>query len=213
MKFFLMLIAILSLPVFAENQPWHMISFGRNGLGWTATAEELDTKSNSNFKSVDYFLSDLAINYAYRLSSRVQLGSFYQNGHSEYSFKTKDGSKTRAEIETNTFGLFSLYNFSNDLNDSWYVGYSFAIANYEEENSEHFEQSEGKGPFELDDISTTHELIVGKRFSLRGFNVDNLAYSPQLRFFHRNHGKDFDDQHVGSGTGLNIQPIRFDLLF
>jgi hypothetical protein len=65
----------------------------------------------------------------------------------------------------------------------------------------------------LDDITETIEFIGGKRFSLRGFDVDNLAYSPQIRIFHRTHGKDFDDQDVGNGTGFTVQPIRFDLMF
>jgi hypothetical protein len=213
LRLIILLLIFISFNAKAEEQPWHMISFGRNGLGWAGTAEELETKSNSQFKSVDYFLSDISINYAFRISRWFQIGGFYQGSHSEYNFKKRTGESAPLQIESNSVGTFVIYNFSEDLNDSFYVGYSFAITSYEEENSHEFSNAEGKAPFELDDITQTHELIIGKRFSLRGFNVENLAYSPQFRIFYRTHGKDFDDQDVGSGTGLNVQPLRFDLLF
>lgn len=212
MKYTLLLLVFFSFTLHAE-EPWHMISFGRDGFGWSGTSERIDSKSNSDFKSVNYFLTDLSMNYAFRISRWFQLGGFFENYHSEYKFKKKGGGESPIEIETNTLGIFLLYNFREDLNDSWYVGPSISISNYEEENSHDFGESEQKAPFELDDNSLVYEMIIGKRFSLRGFKVDNLSYSPQVNFFHRTHGKDFDDQNLGSGSGVNIQPIRFDLLF
>lgn len=213
MKFLILILTFFSFPLFAEEERWHMISFGRDGLGWSTTREGMDAKRDSPFRSVDYFLNDLALNYAFRINKRIQLGAFYENSHNDYTFKKRGGGESESTIEINTTGFFSLYNFSEDLNDAWYAGLSFALTSYEEENSKDLQQSEAKGPFELDDVTETFELIVGKRFSLRGFNVDNLAFSPQLRVFYRTHGKDFDDQDVGDGTGVNLQPIRFDLLF
>lgn len=212
MKILLVLFVFLSLPVLAKEQPWHMVSFGRDGFGWSGTSEKIDERK-SDYKSVRYYLTDLSLNYAYRISRWFQLGGFYENYHSEYKFKKRTGGESPIEIETNRFGLFLLYNFSEDLNDSWYIGPSVSISNYEEENSHDFGDSEGKAPFELDDNSVEYEFVVGKRFSLRGFNVENLAFSPQIKVFHRTHGKDFDDQNLGSGTGVTVQPVRFDLLF
>lgn len=211
MKFFLLLIA-LATPAFAE-EPFHMISFGRDGFGWSAAGEKIDTESESPFSSVKYFLNDLALNYAFRVNNRIQLGAFYQNSHTQYKFKNRGGNTSKTEIEQDQSGIFFLYNFSEDMNDAWYAGYAFSITQYEEENSHDLQDAENKSPFELDDANTTHELIVGKRFSLRGFNVDNLAYSPQVKFIYQTHGKDFDDNQIGNGTGVNVQPIRFDLLF
>lgn len=212
MKIFLLILIAFSTSSFAQ-EPFHMISFGRDGLGWSAGGEEIDTKSSSPFSSVKSFFNDLALNYAFRVSSRFQLGAFYQTSHYEYHFKQRGGNTSEAGIEEDQAGLFFLYNFNQDLNDAWYAGYAFSIATYEEENSSALQQAEGKGPFELDDSNTIHEIMFGKRFSLRGFNVDNLAYSPQIKFIYRTHGKDFDDNHIGNGTGVNIQPLRFDLLF
>lgn len=213
MKVLILVLALFSLPSFADEERWHMISFGRDGLGWGSTFENIDTREKSNFKSVNYYLSDLAINYAYRINRRIQIGAFYEGSHADYKFEKRGGGKSDVEIEVNTAGIFSFYNFSDDLNDSWYTGLSFAVTSYEEENSKDLQEAEGKGPFELDDFTETFALIAGKRFSLRGFDVDNLAYSPQIRVFYRTHGKDFDDQDVGDGTGFSIQPIRFDLMF
>ena len=209
----LALLIILTFPFELCATSRHMISFGRDGLGWAGTGEEIETKNNSTFKEVDYYLNDLALNYAYRLGSRTQLGFFYQGSHSEYEFKTRTASKQSVQIESNTTGVFFLINFSDDLNDAWYTGLSFSVTSYEEENSKILQEAESKAPFELDDITNTYEFIAGKRFSLRGFDVANLAFSPQLKFFWRSHGKNFDDQKIGNGIGFTLQPFRFDLLF
>lgn len=190
-----------------------MVSFGRDGFGWSVSGEQIDTESSSAFKGVEYIMNNFALNYAYRINKRIQLGAFYQTTQDEYHFKKRSGGRTETSIETDQSGVFFLYNFSEDMNDAWYAGYAFSVSTYEEENSQDLENEEGKAAFELDDASSTHEIIVGKRFSLRGFNVDNLAFSPQIKFYYQTHGKDFDDNHIGNGTGLNLQPLRFDLLF
>ncbi len=213
MKLVIPLLLLMTTQQLAAKEPRHMVSFGRRGAGWSATNEDLETRGSSSFRGVDYFLNDLSLNYAYRVTSRIQLGAFYEGSHSEYRFRSTGGGRSTIETEVNTAGLFALTNFSSDLNDAWYAGYAFSITNVEEENSNDFENFEDKAPFELDDVSETHELIIGKRFSLRGFAVANLAFSPQLRLFYRSHGKDFDDQAVGNGTGVTMSPIRFDLLF
>jgi Autotransporter beta-domain len=211
-KMAFLLFAMLSFPALSE-EPWHMISFGPDGLGWSGTSEDIDTRSSSTFSEVKYLLNDLSLNYAYRPNDRLQIGGFYKGTHSEYDFRKKDGGTSSTSIEENQIGLLLLYNFQEDLNDAWYAGYSYSITSYEEENSKDLQTEEEKAPFELDDLTKTHEFIVGKRFSLRGFKVENLSYSPQIRFLFRTHGKDFDDQDVGNGAGVNIQPLRFDLLF
>jgi hypothetical protein len=197
---------------FAE-EPWHMVSFARDGFGFSASHEDINAKSKSPFKDVIYFFSDIGLNYAYRVSSRIQIGAHYQNIHREYRLRSTAGGHSSVDIEEQTVGAFVIYNFSNDLNDSWYTGYGFSVIKYNEENSEVFQTAEGKGPFELDDSSELNEILIGKRFSLRGFHVPNLAFAPQLSVFYKTHAKDFKDNRIGNGTGLNVQPIRFDLLF
>lgn len=204
----------LFVPFIARaEQPWHMVSFGTDGFGLSGSHEDIDTKTHSPFKDVMYYFADIGLNYAYRVSSRIQIGAKYSNTHREYRFRSTSGGHTSVEIDEQTVGGFAIYNFSEDLNDAWYAGYAYSVIKYNEENSEDFQTAEGKGPFEFDDASSKNEIFIGKRFSLRGFNLDNFAYSPQISGYYQSHAKDFKDNKIGDGTGFTIQPIHFDLLF
>ena len=213
MKSLMFLFIALSSSLVYATEPRHMISLGANGLGWSSAYERMDTKSSSPFKSVDYFLSNIALNYAYRLNDRFQIGAFYEGIHSEYKWKNRDGRTSPTEVEYNNYGIFVLYNFSDEIRDTYFAGYSFGIMNMEEENSHDFNDAEGKAPFELDDISSVHEAIFGKRFTLKQFKLENLSYAPTLRVYYKTHGKDFTDNGIQNGWGASIQPIRFDLFF
>lgn len=212
MKYLFLLCLLVPFAAHAEER-WHMVSFGRDGVGLTGSHEDIDTKRGSPFKGVIYYFADIGLNYAYRVSSRVQIGLKYSSRHSEYRFRNTGGGHSSVEIEEQTVGGFGIYNFSEDLNDSWYAGYGYSVIKYNEENSDDFQTAEGKGPFEFDDSSSLNEIFIGKRFSLRGFKLDNFTYSPQISAYHKTHAKDFKDNKIGNGTGFTIQPIRFDLLF
>lgn len=191
----------------------HMVTFGSQGLGWSGATEQMQTKSDSNFKRVDYYYSNLGLNYAYLINSRFQIGGFFQTMHQEHQFHRKGSGAKPTEIETNNFGFFTLYNFSDTLTDAYYTGAGVSIFYYKEENSHDLEESEGKSPFELDDQGVTLEVVFGKRFNLKHWNIEHLTYSPQGGFFHRTHGKDFNDQKVADGIGVSLQPVKFDFLF
>ena len=212
MKIFLLLLVLIPFQASAREE-WHMITFGRHGLGWTGTAERMQTNGDSTFKNVTYFLSDLSLNYAYRISKRFQLGAFYEGLHREYKFRRKDGGSSPQTIESDTYGLFLIYNFNNNLYDAYYLGLGVSSTTYEEEISHDFADSEGKAPLELDDTNETYELFFGKRIPISIMGFDNLSFSPQIKFFYQTHGKDFRDQDVDYGLGMSLQPIRFDLLF
>lgn len=173
----------------------------------------MQTSSSSPFKRVDHLLSNLSINYAYRLYPRFQIGVFYEGYHSEYKFSRKGGGESQQEEIENTYGIFLLYNFSSDIHDAYYVGASASNTNHEEEISHDFVDAEGKAPIELDDTNQTYELLFGKRIPIVMMGFENLSFSPQVRFFYKTHGKDFKDQDVKHGLGATIIPVRFDLLF
>lgn len=196
----------------ASEAPRHMVSFGTNGLGWSGASEEIDTNKRSPFKSVDYFLNNLSLNYAIRLFSHLQLGAFYQNYEDEYEFHHSNG-KSKSALQHSKYGTFLLYNFSKNLTESFYLGAAFSFFNTEEENSHDFTEAEGKAPFELDDEGQTYEFIIGKRFSLESFGIKHITYSPMVSFYHRQHGKDFDDQGARKGKGIFLQILKFDVLF
>lgn len=191
----------------------HMVTFGANGLAWSGSVEQMSTEKSSGFDSITNIADNLSLNYAYRITKQQQIGFFYQTSNSEMKFKNRDGSETKSEQEMDAYGLFTIHNFSEDLRNAYYLALSFSMFNTEEEVSHDYTKAEGKAPIETDDNGLNYELAFGKRFSLEQFNVQQLAYAPQVSVFYRTHGKDYDDQGVKEGVGSVIQPIRFDLLF
>lgn len=210
---------LLSILIFLHcTSAWslgyrHMITFGTHGLGWSGDAERLETKSNSSFERVDDLALNLGMNYAYLFSSRIQLGLFFQNSHDEYKFYKRSGGSSTSEIESTNYGMFGLFNFSDELSDAFFIGLGASKFNHEEENAHDFTDAEGKNPFELDDTGETYEIVFGKRFNLKRWKIDHLTFSPQISFYHRTHAKDFNDQNIGDGMGFKLQLIKFDFLF
>lgn len=203
---------LVPIPSFGAEYK-HMVSFGSSGLNWSGSAERISTEKNSPFERVDFFFHHVQFNYAYRFTSNMQIGGFYQTWHQEYTFHTKDGKSSSSDLENSLFGLFLLYNFSERIPESYFVGLSSSIFNSEEENSGDLKNVESKDPFEIDDSGFTYEVIFGKRFSLMKWNIDHFTFAPQLSLFHRTHGKDFNDQKIADGVGFIIQAIKFDFLF
>ena len=211
MKLFMLFTLLISTNVFADPYR-HMVTFNHSGFGWSGAVERMKTTSESAFSDVESLVNNIGLNYAYRISERFQIGAYYTNTNSEYKFQKSSG-QAEVEAETTTIGVFTLYNFSDTLSSAWYVGVSIGQFSNKQEVSKDIALEEGKSPFELDDSGMIYEVVVGKRFRLLKWNIDHLTFSPQIGFFHRTHGKDFDDQHVKDGHGISFQPIKFDLLF
>lgn len=211
MKFFALVLVLFSSSVFADDYR-HQVSMGRNGLGWSGSYESMDTNSRSSFGSVTRIFTDLGINYAYRFN-RFQVGAFYQKTSDEHDFKGRGSGSAPVLVETETYGIFTLYNFSDDISSAWFAGLSIGLHKYTEEISKDFSDAENKAAFELDDSGATYEVLVGKRFSLEKWEIKHITFAPMASIFGKSHGKDFDDQEVESGIGLSLQPIRFDVLF
>jgi hypothetical protein len=203
---------LLSLHSFAGEYK-HQLSFGRQGLGWGGSYEEMDTESQSPFKEGSHLFNDFALNYAYRVGNCWQIGGFFQSDKNDFEFKRKDEGSTFANVTRIVGGIFGLYNFSEELQQAYYLGAAISYFTLAEENSHNWTEMEGKAPFELDDAGTSIELIFGKRFSFDKWEIKHLTYSPSLSLFIRTHSKDFDDQNVGTGKGIALQPVKFDFLF
>lgn len=204
---------ITSQTIAANKDFSHLVSFGPQGFGWSGAAERIDAKDNSSFEGVDHLLQEIGINYAHRIKPRLFFGGFYKSIQKDYKFDSKDGNTTASDLNTDSYGLFIIYNFNRQLDESFFLGMSTSLFNEEEENSGDFKNAENKDPFEIDDLGKTYELFYGRRFSLKKWNIDHLTYSPQIGLFYRTHGKDFDDQGITDGLGFSIQVIKFDFLF
>jgi hypothetical protein len=189
----------------------HIVSFGTGGFGWSGAVERMETEDKSPFSDVELFLSNISLNYGYRISQRFIIGGYYQTMNSEYKFR--HGSTARVEREIDVLGLYTLYHFSDTISSAWYVGLSVARFSEEQEISHDIAVAESKTPFELDDKGMLYEVVLGKRFRLLKWNIDHLTYAPQVGVYFRSHSKDFDDQGVKDGFGVSLQPVKFDFLF
>ncbi len=205
------LLLALSLSTFADDYK-HIVTFGSNGFGWSGASEKMETNKESVFSDVDYFLQNIGVNYGYRISERFVIGGFASNNHFEYKFNTPSSTASVRETIT-VYGLYTLYHFSDTISTAWYTGLSISQFNRSEETSHKATIAESKTPFELDDTGMTYELLLGKRFSLKKWNIDHLTFAPQVSLYQRVHGRDFDDQDVKHGFGYTFQPVRFDFLF
>ncbi len=209
MKIILFLL-LISSHVIADDYR-HMVSFGTGGFGWSGAVEKMETRDDSPFADVEHFITNLSLNYGYRISQRFIVGGYYKTMNSEYKFN--NGSTAKVERESDFLGLYTLYHFSDTISSAWYTGISIAHFSEEQEISHDVALAENKTPFELDDTGLLYEIVMGKRFRLLKWDIDHLTFAPQVGLFYKTHGKDFDDQDVKNGFGVSVQPVRFDFLF
>lgn len=204
---------LASTIVSAQEMPKHMITFTTGGFGWSGSVERMNTEKKSAFDDLTNLTNNVAMNYAYRITPKQQIGFHFQTMHSELKFDRRSGGQSTSEKELTSFGLFAVHNFKEDLKNSFYLAAGATYTNSEEEISHDFSDSEGKAPMETDDVIMSYDLYLGKRFELDAYDIKNLVYSPQIGFFYHSHSKDFDDQGIKNGYGATILPIKFDLLF
>ena len=145
-----LIIIIITFSSMAEAHSFrHMVSFGTRGFGWSGAIEQLPAERDSNYRRVDYLLMNLGINYANLITPRIQVGGFFQSSHQEHRFQKRGDGSSPVEIRSQSYGIFGLYNFSDDIMNAWFSGLSVSLHNYEQENSHDFAESEAKAPFEL----------------------------------------------------------------
>ncbi len=211
MKNFILFLCLIPLHSFADEHK-HLVTFGSNGFGWSGAVEQMETRDASVFSEVDYWLNNIGVNYGYRLDQRYVVGAHLQVYNSEYRFKMGNASSP-VEKEGLVFGLYALYNFSDTIANTWYTGIAISHFSDEEETSHNIALAESKNPFELDDAGEIYEVFVGRRFSLKKWNIEHLTYAPQIGIYMKTHSKDFKDQDIKDGFGISFQPVRFDFLF
>lgn len=212
------LLLTLSFSTYAQTtevaeRPRHMVMITSQGFGYGGAVEKAEMKDSSPFKNVTINRNNFALNYAYRLTDGVQLGAFYKQSHYDGNLTSKTGTDADIDQMSNSFGVFSIYNFNDDLYSSYYIGFLFANINTEQEYGHGLTEAEGKAPFELDDTGSLYQIYFGKRFPLKRFGIHNITYSPQISLYSRTYGKDFSDQGFEKGKGIIVDIIRFDVLF
>lgn len=203
----LLLVLSISNSFALENR--HMFRFAPESFGISSSREIIRPRSSSNFDSVRVEDQDIALNYHYRLDNRWQIGTFFQYTNEKFRFESSEGN-SKVESFYGEIGLSLLYNFADEFVDAYFLGGSISYFNQEEEISQGISDAEGKAPFELDDVGYEAKLLFGKRFNLKKWGLNTLAFSPSISLYYRYHGKDFRDQKIREGQGIIITPLALD---
>lgn len=207
-KLLLLMLALTPLTVLAEKFPRHMVMLNETGLGGFASYEHFSPRSRSIFNKYEIFNGNLEVNYTYSLDNRWQLGAFFVNRSHERDVETNSGLRGKIETDFQILGGVLLYNFSDDLYNSWLTGAAVGYHNQEEEFDKGIQ-------FILEDDrqAVSFEYIVGKRFSLKNNGLANISYSPSLSFFVANSTKDYEDDKINFSYGVMLHFLKFDVLF
>lgn len=173
MKLFFLLFGLF-LGTSAYGQNLHMIEMSTS----SATLGSLSSSDNGDSSDMNI---NLAGNYAYKISERIQLG--IQGNYALF----QSGS-----IDNELYGvnIGGIYNFDDDLTNAFFVSLYGGMAwtkLYGNGNGS-FESWRGRG-------------AIGKRFALSKINLPNVTYSPEVSFTRT--------ELTENGSGVNTVSIRF----
>jgi hypothetical protein len=208
LKLLLIVLSLIPLTTLAANFPRHMVMLNQWGFGGYASYEHFSPRSDSIFDKYDILTGNIELNYTYALDSRWQMGGFFINNSQGREVKTATGKTGQIKTDNRIVGTHLLYNFSDDLYNSWLTGAVLSYHNQEEEFAK------GIQDFLEDDRQAVYfEALIGKRFSLKNNGLANITYSPSLSFFVANSKKDYEDDKINFSYGVNIHFLKFDVLF
>ncbi len=188
----------------------HQVTFGSTFTSAAATTRtSAGLAKGSALKTYVTGDADLTVNYAYKVSPRIQLGflaSYYADGDET---KFKDGTESASKSSELKLYGFLTYNFSEALTSSYYLTGLLG-----KEQSSSSTQETGSPTEKSDDDLTGVGLVFGKRFSLRGLGIFNLTYSPSIGIKRSLVGGDLSsDSKIDTLDSINLDVLKFDLLF
>lgn len=184
-----LLVAILALSTVSAFAQKHMVRFtdfnGSTGFD-SFNVDFSATKGAENTKDAESSKNNFNINYAYAVTSDIQVGVAYKN-------------ETMTSGDAVTIGLSGYYNLEGKVNDTCYVAFHYDM------------KTEAN-----DDASTTMGLEYGHRFALGSWKGLNLAYSPSINLSQTTSTQDEDsgatyEDEVTSALAWNF--VKFDVLF
>lgn len=198
-------------PVKAPTaQSKHMITFG-NSLGFNSSSSSAsaETDDDLGIKDFDVGAGNISLNYHYSIAPQFQLGVLVQSKSSTSEIKYTAGGKLKSEDNETSVYLIATWNFQEDLANSFYLMAALGKESYEEKERD---TSEGTKT-EVDYDINTFGIGFGKRFALTGLGIQNLTYSPSIQYMQGKISGDLEDSGVESLTQLQIDFLKFDLLF
>ena len=207
MSHLLILIAasLFSFSAFAStDQPKHIISFGSDGLGWSGLTTFFDyNKPKSGIKNSETSGGSLKLNYNYVFASRVMVGGDLYFDNEKNVTKSASGTKTTNETTLSTIAMSVGYNFNEDLFKSWWIKTLIGVGSVQEEI-----------PGNKTDNGISFITIEGgKRFSFATLGLQNFSYAPSIAVTSAAYSKDAEDNGLNSSTTVQINILKFDILF
>lgn len=212
-KILVLMFTLISINVHAqEEQTKHMVMFGNSfNFGWNGSGSTADVDSKLGIK--DYLLSEgnFNVNYAYTVAPQFQLGLDVAVQTETEEAKAKAGGKVKSEEMSRSFAVFGVFNFSENLKESFYLGAAVGKMWVDNEVKDTTGGSTSKSETEYD--GNLFYIGFGKRFSLKSLGIENLTYSPSISFQHVELSGDLEDAGVNSISTVTLDVVKFDLLF
>lgn len=213
LKTFVVALLFVSTALFAqEKESKHMVMFGNQfTAGWSGSASRADVDSRLGIDNLDIMNGEFNINYAYKIAPQIQIGIDIAAESTTNETKYNAGGKVKSEEDTSSLTLFGIFNFSENIQDSFYFGVGLGRGWSNEETKDTTEVPVEKAKTESN--MTLYYLAFGKRFNLEFMGIQNLTYSPGIAYSHFEMSGDLEDQGVNSISNFRIDIMKFDLLF
>ena len=212
MKRLLLLSLLVSASAFAATDTKHQIIFGNDfGTGWNISTSKGDIDSALGLDDYDISQGNLSLNYAFKVWDHLQVGLAVSSQNKTDTQKTVLGRELKTETNVGSLYLFATFNFSDDLEDSFYLTAATGRENYESTTKDDTSNTLQTAKTEYD--VSGYVVQLGKRFNLKRFNIQNITYSPSLTFKYGTVSGDLGDKGVDALTTMQFDVIKFDLLF
>lgn len=217
MKFFWFIsFLIISAPLFAQSElVKHQVTFGSDRtLAVNGTRGKGNVDSSVGTKDFDLTKGNFSVNYAYRFINNIQIGvslTKYNSMEERKINASAGGGKIKSENNQDALYFFGTYNFQDQLQDSWFVTMAVGRENFKTQVKDTNSPAPSNSKTEYHVSGFNFE--VGKRFSLKKYNIENLTYSPSISYKNGNAGGDLEDSGVDSLAQITFDLVKFDLLF
>jgi len=206
------LLSGVALSSWADSaRPHHVVSVGTDGLGLSGLGAVFNwDKDDSGVKDHEGSEGNLRLNYHYIFSNGVMLGGEFKNSQETQDFKYTSGEKYSSKESSSSLALSVGYNFNDDFYNAWWVRGALGAGSIKSETKDTTETPQKT----TSEYSTTFvRLEIGKRFSFDGIGLKNVTYSPSVALTSFKYGKDAKDDGLKSSLAVQINLLKFDLVF
>lgn len=207
---------LLTFSAFAQDeQPRHMVMFGGGfDTKWSGSATKYDIDSKSAAKSFDASKGNFSLNYAYRIAPQFQIGLMVDNEVKKEEVKRKasqGGGKVVEESKISSLAVFGIFNFSEKMEHSFYLGAAIGLGNIEVKSEDTTNGANDKSDSDSD--ATLYHVAFGKRFPLTFMGIQNLTYSPNISYQKIVFRGDMKKANILAADTFELNILKFDLLF